>query len=156
MIMSLIVRPIRPDETILLLDFLYEAVYQPDASHLAPRTILQHPSLWKYVEAFGTRKGDLCVVAEVDKVVVGAVWTRLIHSYGFVDNKTPELSISLYPRTKLIHGIFEELSHAGYWSVSLSVSKQNPAVRMYLRTGFAIVQENDADYIMIHPLASKC
>ena len=102
-------------------------------------------------------------MAEIDKVVVGAAWTRLIHSYGFVDNKTPELSISLYPQyrnqgigTKLIYGIFEELSHAGYQSVSLSVSKQNPAVRMYLRIGFAIVQENDADYIMVHPLASKC
>ena len=153
--MNLIIRPIRPNETILLSEFLYEAIYQPDALHPVPRTILQHPSL--------TREGDLCVVAEIDKVVVGAVWTRLIHSYGFVDNKTPELSISLYPQyrnqgigTKLIYGIFEELSHAGYRSVSLSVSKQNPAVRMYLRIGFAIVQENDADYIMVHPLASKC
>ena len=163
MIMNLIVRPICPNETILLLDFLYEAVHQPAASHLAPRTILQHPSLWKYVEAFGTREGDLCVVAEIDNVIVGAAWSRLIHSYGFVDDKTPELSISLYPQyrnqgigTKLMHGIFEELSHAGYRRVSLSVSKQNPAVRMYLRAGFAIVQENDADYIMVHPLASKC
>ena len=152
-----------PPETILLSEFLYEAIYQPDALHPVPRTILQHPSLWKYIEEFGTREGDLCVVAEIDKVVVGAVWTRLIHSYGFVDNKTPELSISLYPQyrnqgigTKLIYGIFEELSRAGYRSVSLSVSKQNPAVRMYLRIGFAIVQENDADYIMVHPLASKC
>ena len=160
--MNLIVRPIRPNETILLLDFLYEAVHQPAASHLAPRTILQHPSLWKYVEAFGTREGDLCVVAEIDNIIVGAAWSRLIHSYGFVDDKTPELSISLYPQyrnqgigtrnqgigTKLMHGIFEELSHAGYRRVSLSVSKQNPAVRMYLRAGFAIVQENDMDYIM--------
>ena len=156
MIMSLIIRPIRPNETILLLDFLYEAVHQPDVLHLAPRTILQHPSLWKYVEAFGTREGDLCVVAEIDNVIVGAAWSRLIHSYGFVDNKTPELSISLYPQyrnqgigTRLMHGIFEELSHAGYRSVLLSVSKQNPAVRMYLRTGFVIVQENDMDYIMV-------
>ena len=163
MIMNFIIRPIRLNETILLSEFLYEAIYQPDALHPVPRTILQHPSLWKYIEEFGTREGDLCVVAEIDKVVVGAVWTRLIHSYGFVDNKTPELSISLYPQyrnqgigTKLIYGIFEELSHAGYRSVSLSVSKQNPAVRMYLRIGFAIVQENDADYIMVHPLASKC
>ena len=172
--MNLIIRPIRLNETILLSEFLYEAIYQPDALHPVPRTILQHPSLWKYIEEFGTREGDLCVVAEtregdlcvvaeIDKVVVGAAWTRLIHSYGFVDNKTPELSISLYPQyrnqgigTKLIYGIFEELSHAGYRSVSLSVSKQNPAVRMYLRIGFAIVQENDADYIMVHPLASKC
>ena len=45
--MNLIIRPIRHNETILLLDYLYEAVHQPAASHLAPRTILQHPSLWK-------------------------------------------------------------------------------------------------------------
>ena len=93
--MNLIVRPIRPNETIHLLDFLYEAVHQPAASHLAPRTILQQPSLWKYVEAFGTRKGDLCVVAEIDNIIVGAAWSRLIHSYGFVDDKTPELILNI-------------------------------------------------------------
>lgn len=157
--MNLIIRPILPHETILLPDFLYEAVYQPDTSHLAPRTILQHPSLWKYVEKFGEKEGDLCVVAEIDKVIVGAAWTRLVHSFGFIDNDTPELSISLYPQyrnrgigTRLVHDILKTLSRAGYRSVSLSVSKQNPAVRMYLRTGFVVVQENEEDYVMVHPL----
>ena len=37
----------------------------------------------------------------------------------------------------------------GYKQVSLSVQKMNYAVRMYLKVGFEIVDENDEEYIMI-------
>lgn len=94
---NLIIRPIRPEETMLLLDFLYEAIYQSESSQPIPRTILQQPPLWKYIENFGSRKGDLCAVAIIDNLIIGAVWVRFVHSYGFVREKLPELSISLYP-----------------------------------------------------------
>ena len=81
--MNLIIRPIRSNETILLSEFLYEAIYQSDALHPVPRTILQHPSLWKYIEEFGTREGDLCVVGNMWKDLehgkgIYALWQRLI------------------------------------------------------------------------------
>ena len=53
---NLIIRPIRLEETMLLLDFLYEAIYQSEPSQPIPRTILQQPPLWKYIENFGSRK----------------------------------------------------------------------------------------------------
>ena len=159
---NLIIRPIHPEETILLLDFLYEAIYQSDASRQTPRTILQRPSLWKYINNFGTRKGDLCAVATIENVIIGAVWVRFIHSYGFVSEELPELSVSLYPEyrnqgigTQLMLYILRMLKEANYYGVSLSVSKQNMAFRMYQTLGFIIVRENENDYVMAKYLNSN-
>ena len=153
---NLIIRPIRPEETMLLLDFLYEAIYQSDASQQIPRTILQQPSLWKYIDNFGTRKGDLCAVAAIENVIIGAVWVRFIHSYGFVSEEFPELSISLYPGyrnqgigTQLMLYILRMLKEANCYGVSLSVSKQNKAFQMYQTLGFVIAKENESDYVMV-------
>ena len=153
---NLIIRPIRPEETMLLLDFLYEAIYQSESSQPIPRTILQQPPLWKYIENFGSRKGDLCAVAIIDNLIIGAVWVRFVHSYGFVREKLPELSISLYPEyrsqgigTQLMLYIQGMLKEAGYYGVSLSVSKQNRAFQLYQTLGFSIVQEKESDYVMV-------
>ncbi|RKV93487.1 MAG: GNAT family N-acetyltransferase, partial [Streptococcus sp.] len=37
----------------------------------------------------------------------------------------------------------------GYPSVSLSVSKDNPAVRFHQRLGFVTVEEREEDYLML-------
>ena len=84
------IRPIKPEEITLLSDFLYEAIYQPAGRPLLPRTTIQHPSLWCYIESFGSRKGDACLVAESDALVVGAIWVRYMHGCGYVDDDTPE------------------------------------------------------------------
>ncbi|OUN79708.1 GNAT family N-acetyltransferase [Bacteroides sp. An51A] len=153
---NLIIRPIRPEETILLLDFLYEAIYQSDTSQPIPRTILQQPPLWKYIDNFGSRKGDLCAVAIIDNLIIGAVWVRFVRSYGFVSEELPELSISLYPEyrgqgigTQLMLYIQKMLKETGCCGVSLSVSKQNRTFRWYQTLGFSIAQENESDYVMV-------
>ena len=48
----LIIRPIRNKEIILLTDFLYEAIFQKDGDNPVPRTIIQEPSLWIYIDGF--------------------------------------------------------------------------------------------------------
>ena len=157
--MTPIIRPIRQNETMLLADFLYEAIYQPDKTRLLPRTVIQRPDLWIYIDGFGSRESDICLVAEVNKMIVGAVWTRLIHACGFVDEHTPELAISVYPAfqdkrigTRLMQEMLQCLGAKGFRQVSLSVSKDNYAVRMYRRLGFHILHERTDDFLMICPL----
>ena len=41
------------------------------------------------------------------------------------------------------------LKSEGYRQASLAVQKANYAVRMYKKTGFEIVGENDEEYIMV-------
>ena len=90
------IREIRKDEVELLKDFLYEAIFIPEGVTPPPRSILDQPELRVYIDDFGSRKGDHCLVADCNGKVVGAVWTRIMDDYGHVDDDTPSLAISLY------------------------------------------------------------
>ena len=96
------------------------------------------------------------MVAEVDKRVVGAVWVRIMNDYGHIDNNTPSFAISLYKDyrgfgigTNLMKKMLRILKDRGYKQASLAVQKTNYAVRMYQKTGFEIVGENEEEYIML-------
>ena len=112
-----------------------------------------------YIEDFGSRPSDLAVVAEVDGAIVGAAWARIMKDYGYVDDQTPSLSISLRPNfrgqgigTKLWQTLLDHLYKAGYQQCSLSVQKANFATKMYLHSGFYVVRENPEDYVMVKRL----
>ena len=59
-----VIRPLRRDETEVLKDFLYEAIFVPEGMEPPDRDILEKPELRVYTDGFGTRKGDNCLVAE--------------------------------------------------------------------------------------------
>ncbi len=56
--MNIIIRPIKENEIPLLTDFLYEAIFLSDTDQIPPRTIIQEPSLWRYINNFGKEKDD--------------------------------------------------------------------------------------------------
>ncbi len=156
------IREIRPDELQLLDDFLYLAIFQPDDAEVLPREVIHTPEIYNYVQDFG-RPDDLCLVAEINDAVVGAVWTRIlagdIPGYGNVDDSTPEFAVSVsepYRQrgigTELMRSMLNLLKQRGYAQASLSVQKDNPATRLYQRLGFKIVQEREEDYLMVHEL----
>ncbi|MBR6880374.1 MAG: GNAT family N-acetyltransferase [Clostridiales bacterium] len=152
----MILRRLRDDETDLLKDFLYEALFIPEGVVPPPRDIIGKPELKIYYEGFGEGSADHCIVAEDDGEVVGAVWSRIMKDYGHVDDETPSLAISLYKEyrghgtgTKLLTEMLALLREKGYKKVSLAVQKANYAVRMYEKAGFEIADENDEEFIMI-------
>lgn len=75
--MDYTIREMRTDEYPLLDDFLYQAIYQPDTTDLAPKSIINKPELQVYIKDFGKQKDDYCFCAEVDNKVVGAVWVSM-------------------------------------------------------------------------------
>ena len=120
------------------------------------KEIINQPELQVYVKDFGENKGDLCLVAEVNNEIVGAVWVRIMNDYGHVDNETPSFAISLLKEyrnygigTELMKTMLAELKASGYKQASLAVQKQNYAVQMYQKLGFQIVDENEEEYIMV-------
>lgn len=156
---DIVIREIKSNEIPLLTDFLYEAIFQPDNKPKIPRTVLQDPMIWAYVDRFGTRPEDFCLVALVDSVIVGAAWSRNGCSYGKVDDTTPELAVSLYPEyrnkgigSRLLASLLDTMSEKGFCKVSLSVDKSNYAVKMYRKLGFEIISEGEHDYLMIKAL----
>lgn len=150
------IRIISEGEYSLLKDFLYEAVFVPEGIPAPPKSIINQPELQVYIAGFGKEKDDIGLIAEVDKKAVGAVWVRIMNDYGHIDNDTPSFAISLCKDyrgfgigTDLMKEMLRILKDRGYKQASLAVQKANYAVRMYQKTGFEIVEENEEEYIML-------
>ncbi len=161
--MDYTIRETRTDEYPLLDDFLYQAIYQPDTTNLAPKSIINKPELQVYIKDFGKQKDDYCFCAEANNRIVGAVWVRNINGYGSIDDVTVEFAISVFDEyqkmgigTALMNRMLEHLIELNYQKASLAVQKENYAVRMYQKVGFEIACENGQEYIMIHRLQNYC
>jgi GNAT superfamily N-acetyltransferase len=114
--------------------------------------------LTRYVDNWG-RPGDVAVMSTETGHRVGAAWLRLFPEdapgYGFVDERTPELTIAVVPSRRR-HGLGQELLDAlltrareqGHSAVSLSVETDSPAVAFYERNGFEAVRESDGGLVM--------
>ena len=144
------IRSAVPSDEAFLREMLYESLYVPQGSAPFERNVVNLPEIAKYVDSWG-RAGDLGFIA-VDPTTnqpIGAVWMRLFteaqKGYGYVAEDVPELGIALLPeyRGRGIGSILLrralEIAGLSYRAVSLSVSAENPARRLYERFGFQLV-----------------
>lgn len=150
------IRPLKPEEIPLLEEFLYQAIFIPQGLASLPRSILKEPELEMYIKDLGQQSDDWALAAEVNGRLVGAVWVRIMKDYGYYDDRTSSLSISFLSEFRgqglgqqLMTAMLDLLKAKGYPSVSLSVSKDNPAVCFYQRLGFVTVEEREDDYLML-------
>jgi ribosomal protein S18 acetylase RimI-like enzyme len=158
------IRPMEGRDYPLLEEFLYYSIFVPEGVERPAREIVRLPEIFVYIDGFGGGKADIGVVAEIDREVVGAAWTRIIPAFGHLDPHTPELAISVLPGwrgrgvgSRMMERLFEMLCANGYRRTSLSVQKDNPAVRFYRRLGYAITGERPdgaghEDYLMVKEL----
>ena len=154
--MNYSIREMRKEEYSLLGDFLYEAIYIPDGTAAPPKSVIACPELQVYIADFGNSKHDKALIAEVDGNIVGAIWARIMNDYGHIDDNTPSLAMSVLKAyrgmgigTSLLTQMMSTEKAAGYAKLSLSVQKDNYAVRMYKKAGFNTVDENNEEYIMV-------
>jgi ribosomal protein S18 acetylase RimI-like enzyme len=141
---------------------LYHALYAPPGQVPFPREIVNEPGLRRYVEGWG-RPGDFGVIALEEGQPVGAAWARLLTGanggYGYVNDATPELSIAVLPDhrgrgvgSQLLAWLIET-AQGRCPALSLSVSRENPARRLYERAGFTVVAESGGALTMAKTLA---
>jgi ribosomal protein S18 acetylase RimI-like enzyme len=109
---------------------------------------VQSTPFGKYLAGWG-RLGDAGVVAwDTRGSRIGAAWYRLFPptrpGYGFVAPDVPELSIRVLAEARgqgvggsLLRVLCQQAQQEGYRALSLSVSRSNPAQRLYARHGFA-------------------
>ncbi len=141
------IRQLSPSDQQFLWEMLYQSLYAPEGSPPFPQDAINRPEIAKYVRAWG-RAGDVGLVAvDAGSVApIGAAWLRLLkgdeRGYGYVDDETPELGMAVLPAYRGrgvgsdLLGRLLESAGAVYHSVCLSVSADNPAVRLYERAGF--------------------
>ena len=138
-----------PCDEPVLRDMLYFAVFVPPGSPRPDYSIVAHPAVARYVSGWGRRGDDGIIAIASNGDPIGAAWLRLWsehdHGYGFIDAFTPELCVAVRPEfrgigfgTELLRRLLQRADES-HDSVSLSVSLQNPAVRLYERLGFVSV-----------------
>ncbi len=73
-------------------------------------------------------------------------FTAAAPGYGYVADDVPELAIAVFPEfrgqqvgTLLLGSIIARAERDGLRAISLSVNRENPAKRLYVRYGFEVV-----------------
>jgi GNAT superfamily N-acetyltransferase len=151
----LVIREAGPEDLPFLREMLYEASFAMEEPK-PPRDAIEQAQIIRYISDWG-RPGDRALLAEVDRRAAGAAWYRLFPEtdpgYGFVDARTPELSMAVAPRERgrgvgraLLERLVDQASRDGFDALSLSVARSNVAARrLYESCGFEIVAVDEAE-----------
>ena len=124
------------------------------------RDMLRHAYYWRidedrerpvyrYVQNWG-RPGDAGVIALQGAHPAGAAWYRLFTErapgFGFVDERTPELTLAVVPSrrgggvgTEMLTALLDRARADGYEAISLSAEREQEAY--YGKFGFERVSE---------------
>ncbi|MBM4336767.1 MAG: GNAT family N-acetyltransferase [Deltaproteobacteria bacterium] len=153
------IRLLTPKDGELLRGYLYLALYVPEGQEPFPLDVLQEPAVARFVVGWG-RDGDLGVLAsDSTGSDIGSAWLRRWagshRGYGFVANDIPELSMAVRPAhrgrgvgTVMLQALLGNTDERG-WSVSLSVHRKNPVIRLYQRCGFREHEEHGDSVTML-------
>ena len=153
------IRPLTSAEIPFLAEMLYTALFVRPGDAPFPKEIIRRPKLAKYIKNWGSYSFDQAIVAASGDQLVGAVWGRLFSvehpGYGFIDERTPEITIAIKPAfrgqaigTLLLHAIEIPYQELGVTALSLSVDQLSPAIPLYLRCGYQIHAEEGTAYTM--------
>jgi ribosomal protein S18 acetylase RimI-like enzyme len=163
---NLIIREAANSDEAFLREMLYHSLYVPDGCAPFERDIVNRPEIALYVDAWG-RAGDLGLIAveETSGQAIGAVWMRLFSAsekgYGYVGEGIPEIGMAVLPGHRgsgvgsaLLRRLIQ-IAGSEYDAVSLSVSADNPAVRLYERFGFGRVGTRGDSVTMLKRLGAE-
>lgn len=150
--MDYVIHPLTPVDEPILWEMLYQALRTSEEA--PPRDIVRQPEYARHVEGWG-RAGDTGFVAydaEQQAELLGAVWFRLLAGER-EDQATPELAFAVksgHRKRGIGAALLTQLVKANpqYTAVSISAPANNPAVRLYERFGFKIVQQSERAVIM--------
>jgi ribosomal protein S18 acetylase RimI-like enzyme len=152
--MDYLIRPLTQEDEPILWQMLYEAAQMREEGQLTIQDAKNHPDLAKYVKNWGC-VNDIGFVATLlsTNQPIGAAWLRLMtgenKGYGYIDDQTPELVIgilSAYRNQGMGTQLLTHLLTAAkglYPAISLTVRESNPALHLYKRFGWKIIEGSE-------------
>ncbi|MFK3938124.1 GNAT family N-acetyltransferase [Alkalihalobacillus sp. NPDC078783] len=155
------IRPLHSSEHDFLKEMLYESIFIEESRKPPLDDLLHSQHLLKYHANWG-KPGDRALVAVSGYGErLGAAWYRLLQGedagYGFVDEQTPELGISLTKEARgkgvgraLMVQVMKQARDDQFEALSLSVDPENQAaVELYKSLGFAQVGMEGTSLTMV-------
>ena len=141
--MDYVIHPLTAADEPVLWEMLYQALRTSEDA--PPRDIVRQPEYARHVEGWG-RAGDTGFVAydaETKDELLGAVWFRLPPGQTM-----PELAFAVksgHRKRGIGAALLTQLVKANPQNsaVAISAPANNPAVRLYERFGFKIVEQSE-------------
>jgi ribosomal protein S18 acetylase RimI-like enzyme len=159
------IRPATASDVAVLKHMLtLAATWRTGRDATSAEQVLADPWLARYVVDW-PRPDDAGVIAESGARPVGAAWYRYFDAtepgFGFVAPTTPEVSIAVDAQHRdsgigqsLLRGLIDVARDRGVGQLSLSVEHDNPARRLYTRTGFIPVGQSATAVTMVLDIAA--
>ncbi|WP_062517990.1 GNAT family N-acetyltransferase [Demequina gelatinilytica] len=159
----MLIRDLDGDPGLELLPFVVDAFDWRGNQGWTLESVLAHPHVSAYAAEWGSRAGDLALVAVDDAgSPVGAGWWRFAEpgrpGYGYVAADIPELGLGVSRSHRgrgigsaLLDALVARARETGLRGLSLSVEDGNDgARRLYVRSGFVTVgRSGEADTMVL-------
>ena len=144
--MDYLIRALTNKDEQILWEMLYQALQKSEAP--TPRQTVRQPEYARYVKGWG-RKGDTGFVANDTKrkdEILGAVWLRFpVADMKKSKERTPELALVVKAGSRkrgIGAALLTQLVKAHpHNTISIRAAADNPAVRLYERFGYKIVEK---------------
>ncbi len=160
--MNIELRQSNEDDIEFLKKMLYQAVYWNDKKdNPSFDQAFEDVNIKKCFDNWGSQKGDVAVIATVDSIPVGAAWMRHWSesntTRGYINEQIPVLAIGISKAfrhqgigSKLMSWMRKYASAHNVPQISLCVSKENYALKLYQQQGYEVFSDIGQSYIMIN------
>lgn len=165
--MDLRLRESKPSDMQFMREMLYEAVFwRPNPKKPALEEGLADAGVRNALVDWGQRDGDAAVVALLDSTPAGAAWYRFYTDdnciRGYMDETVPVIVIAVHKNyrqqgigEKMIAWLIEHASKRNIQKLSLMVSKDNHALRLYRKCGFLEYADKGDSLLMLRRTARQ-
>ncbi len=152
--MNYVIRPLTAADEPVLWEMVRQALRTTEGEPAPSSEVVQRPEFARYVEDWG-REGDTGFVAydPAQNELLGAVWCRVPGNKQTKQEGTPELAFVVKPLHRK-HGIGAAMltqfvkANPKHSTIAIRASANNPAVRLYERFGFRVVESGEGSVVM--------
>jgi ribosomal protein S18 acetylase RimI-like enzyme len=165
--MALHLRQSEPADIQFMGEMLYEAVFwRPNPKKPSLEDGLADPGARTALADWGEREGDAAVIALVDSKPAGAAWYRFYTDdnciQGYMDKTVPVIVIAVHKDYRrqdigreMIEWLLDYASKHSIQKLSLMVSKDNHAQRLYRKCGFLEYADTGDSLLMLRETVTR-